>query len=331
MRVCFAAYPTAFQQPGGGEQVLLSLAEALRDYVDEVQFFDPWRTRLKDYEVLHYFSSYGSDQFVEWRRHVGLLAVTPFIWPELPHRVHALRNVRRAARRLTRSPASEPFAAADILFPTSTREAQLLHENYRVPLERLVVVPHGADLRFADPPSGAFVRISEAERYVLCPGRIEPNKNQLRVVHALADTDVELIVLGGVAPGFESYADACRAAAGPRTCFLHALPHESEELRDAIVSAACVVIGSRYELCSVAALEAGLAGVPLASTNGGGMLEHLTPFAEFFDPADEAQIRRAVLQALERGRRPGQKEHFAARFSWDAIARRTAAAYGERA
>jgi glycosyltransferase involved in cell wall biosynthesis len=87
------------------------------------------------------------------------------------------------------------------------------------------------------------------------------------------------------------------------------------------------VIGSEHELCSVAALEAGVAGVPLASTAGGGMVEHLTPYAEFFDPHDETRIRAAVVAALDTGKRPGQSEHFARRFSWDEIARRTAEAY----
>ena len=91
--------------------------------------------------------------------------------------------------------------------------------------------------------------------------------------------------------------------------------------------AAAVVIASEYELCSVAALEAGAAGAPLASTTGGGMREHLEGFAEFFDPHSEEELRRAVEAAIARGRRDGQSESFLRRFDWSEIARRTLRAY----
>ncbi|HVE68538.1 MAG TPA: glycosyltransferase family 4 protein [Solirubrobacteraceae bacterium] len=322
-----AAHPTAFQQPGGGERVALSLYEALKSHVDQVEMFDPWSTKLRDFDVLHYFSSIGGEHFPEWRKHVARLAVTPFIWPELPKWVALTRRARRAARRGMRRPVAGPYAAVDVLFPTSMREADLLVRNYAVPRNRVTVIPHGADLRFAEPATGTFAKTVGVPRFTLCPARIDQNKNQLRLVRALADMDLDLVILGDVAPGCESYAKACRAAAGPRTRFLPSLPHGSEELRDGFVTADCVVMPSEYELCSMAMLEAGVAGTPLASTTGGGMVQHLSPYAEFFNPRSETEIGRAVLAAIATGRRPGQSEHFATKFSWDEVARRTVEAY----
>lgn len=326
MRVCVAAYPTAFQQPGGGERVLDALSEALRREVDIVERFDPWTTKLADFDVLHYFSSYGSELFPEWRRHVDVLAVTPFIWPELPPMLAARRQAERFIRRAVRRERG-PFQSVDVLFPTSKSEAKLLIRNYGVRPDRVVPVPHGTDPRFAAPPSGAFAARFGVTDFVLCPARIDANKNQLRLIRALSETDLKLVLLGDVAVGHERYGAACRAAAGPNTTMLPSLAHQSEELRDAFASAACVVIPSEYELCSVAALEAGIAGTPLASTTGGGMVDHLSPYAEFFDPRSEDDIRDALLRAIAVGRRPGQREHFAARFSWQAVARRTVDAY----
>lgn len=317
MKICFATYPTAFQQPGGGEAVLNNLRASLARQAVEVDLFDQWNASLADYDVVHYFSSYGSDEFNRLRRHARALAVTPFIWPALPWRAR-LRNVIRPRR---------PFAGVDLLFPTSRREASLLVQNYGVDQSQVAVVPHGVERRFAEPASVSFAESCGLERYVLCPGRIDPNKNQLRVVRALRDLDVDLVVLGSVAAGHEDYERRCRAAAGPRTLFLPALAHDSELLVDAYRAAAAVVIASEYELCSIAALEAGAAGAPLVSTNGGGMPEHLEGFAEFFDPGSEPELRRAVEAALERGRREGQTESFLRRFDWDEIARETIRAY----
>lgn len=317
MKVCFATYATAFQRPGGGEAVLLNLREALERLGVSVDLFDPWETRLAGYDVLHYFSSYGSDEFARFRALSPRLAVTPFIWPALPRPVRLMRALRRAT----------PFAPVDVLFPTSQREADLLVQNYGVDRSRIAIVPHGAEGRFAGPTDGSFAREYGLRRYVLCPGRIDRNKNQLRVIRALRTVDVELVILGSAAPGEEDYERRCREAAGPSTTFVPALPHDSALLVDAYRGAAAVVVASEYELCSVAALEAGVAGAPLVSTNGGGMPEHLAGFAEFFDPHSESELRQAVTAALERGPRAGQSEHFRARFDWDEIAQRTLAAY----
>jgi glycosyltransferase involved in cell wall biosynthesis len=326
VRVCFATYPTAFQEPGGGERVLDQLAAALERRDVEVTRFDQWSTRLGDFDVLHYFSSYGSDLFPLLRRHVNRLAVTPFIWPELPPLISALRRLRHAAAPVL-GPAPAPYDAVDLIFPTSHREAELLVRNYSVLAERIAIVPHGADLRFAAEPSGEFARVNGLGRYILCPGRIDPNKNQLRVIHALADEDVDLVILGDVAAGEEAYGGACRRAAGPRTHFLPSLPPGSDLLIDAVAGAACVVIASVYELCSLSALEAGVAGVPIASTTGGGMFEHLAPWASFFDPRSEHELRRAVIQSTGKGRSRLQSIEFAERFSWESVAEQTLAAY----
>jgi glycosyltransferase involved in cell wall biosynthesis len=326
VNVCFATYPTAFQQPGGGEVVILALKEALERRGVNVELFDPWTTRLRTVDVLHYFSSNGTDLFPLIRDHVHLV-VTPTIWPELPTNVRLQRELTRAARALVRRPRPGPYDAADLVLPHSRREADLLSRNYHVPRSKLRIVPHGTDLRFAAPATGVFARLHGLRDYVLCPGRIDANKNQLRLIRALRDTDIDLVILGAPMAGEEAYVTACRAAAGPRTHFVEPLEPGSELLVDAVASAACVTIASVYEIWSLAAHEAGVAGTPIAASSGGVLEELLSPYAVFFDPHSEEAIRAAVDEALARGRVPGQSEHFAARFSWDAAAEHVHAAY----
>jgi hypothetical protein len=57
MRVLFATYSSAFQNPGGGEIVLLSLKRELQTLGHAVELYNPWKHHFADFERIHYFSS----------------------------------------------------------------------------------------------------------------------------------------------------------------------------------------------------------------------------------------------------------------------------------
>ena len=60
MRILFATYPLAFQNPGGGERVMLSLQNQLQLQGHEVEIFDSWKHDLSSFDLIHYFSCIGS-------------------------------------------------------------------------------------------------------------------------------------------------------------------------------------------------------------------------------------------------------------------------------
>lgn len=57
MKVAFYVYPTAFQNPGGGEVQLLKTKEALEKLGVPIKLFDIWNDRLRDFDILHVFGS----------------------------------------------------------------------------------------------------------------------------------------------------------------------------------------------------------------------------------------------------------------------------------
>lgn len=320
MRVAFATYPTAFEQPGGGEAVLLALREHLLQRGVDVDLFDPWQGSLSSYDVLHYFSSIGSDLFPYYRRYLPLV-VTPCFWPALPASVRIARNLSRGSKGVLRRHVSSPFEHVDVLTPHTRLEATLLMQNYHARRDQLAVIPHGRAEEFASGSRTAFAQQHGLRPYVLCVGRIEPIKNQLRLVRALREVEFDLVLIGDAAVGAEAYYASCRAAAGPRTTFLPQMPRDSTELVDAIAGAACVVVPSVYEIWSLVAHEAGASGVPIAASSGGSMRELLSPWAFFFDPADERELRDAVRSAARREVSLRQQQDFLNRPTWDDVAR----------
>ncbi|MBI3534747.1 MAG: hypothetical protein HY072_04595 [Deltaproteobacteria bacterium] len=57
MRILFSTYAMAFQNPGGGERVILDLKKALNNRKHDVQIYNPWRHNISDFDVIHYFST----------------------------------------------------------------------------------------------------------------------------------------------------------------------------------------------------------------------------------------------------------------------------------
>ena len=55
MKILFNTYYHAFQNPGGGEIVLLKTMEALQRKGIQVELFNKWKTNLREYDLIHNF------------------------------------------------------------------------------------------------------------------------------------------------------------------------------------------------------------------------------------------------------------------------------------
>src|SRR5581483_3382804 len=72
------------------------------------------------------------------------------------------------------------------------------------------------EIPIAVPPRGdgepeAFRAKYGTRDFVLCVGRLEPRKNQLTLLHALADDDVDVVLATGGWAYRTDYLEACRA------------------------------------------------------------------------------------------------------------------------
>jgi len=326
--------------PGGGEIQMTSTVAALRSLGVAAR---PWRLaegRWDKADCIHLFGSLPEHLPVveaAWRRGVPtvLSTIAWFDWADywrggtsLPGRVAAVaRFAARAACPRLPSWRRRLYQSVDLLLPNSTAEAEQLMRYFGIPAERIRVVPNGADPRFADADPRIFADRFGPRWFVLCPGRIEPRKNQLGLVRAMRGVDVPLVVLGQVVPGHEDYLDACRREAGESVVFLDRIEHDDPLLGAAYAACGCLALASWFETPGLVALEAAMSGTPLVLPVGGSATEYFGPHAEYVRPHDPREIRRAVLRSLAAGRSPTLAEHVRENFSWDAAAKATLAAY----
>jgi glycosyltransferase involved in cell wall biosynthesis len=219
------------------------------------------------------------------------------------------------------------YHAVDVLMPNSQAEAEQLVRYFGVSTKRIHVVPNGADGRLAEADPEPFARRVGGRGFVLCPGRIEPRKNQLGLIRAMRASGVPLVILGDPVAGREGYAARCRRAADRHVTFLGRLDHEDPLLASAYAACGCLALTSWFETPGLVALEAGMSGAPLVLPEGGCASEYFGPMAGYVRPNDRAGIRRAVLAALERGRSAELARHVREHFSWTVAAEATRDGY----
>lgn len=328
------------EDAGGGEVQMAKTAEALRRLGVEIRFLTK-RREMPDVDLLHLFGS--RPEWLDWveqaKRFRVPAAVSTIAWfdpasywsdaPTLPRKVAAMgRFAARLAFPRLPSWRRRLYHAADRLLPNSHAEARQLTRLFQVRKHAIRVVPNAADLRFAEAVREPFVERFGISGFVLCPGRIEPRKNQLTLIRALGEASVPLVILGRAVPGHETYAARCRREARDVT-FIDTLQHEDPCLASAYAACGCLALVSRFETPGLVALEAALCGTPLVLTEGGATREYFGEFARYVNPSGLGEIRRAVVRAAASPRNPALADHVRMRYTWEETAQATLAVYRE--
>jgi len=268
---------------------------------------------------------------------------------DVPHAAmfHTLAEVKLRARASESEPRERIGAerrlvhGLDRIVAATEHERRLLVQIYRVPAERIAVIPLGVDLEQFTPGDRAAARarldlgqwgIAEDERLLLAVGRIEPLKGLDILIRALAQLNERqpavLAIIGG---DDRAEADIAKLRAlaedlgvGDAVHFLGPRPHEA--LPDFYRAADVVVVPSFYESFGLVAVEAMASGVPVVASRVGGLASTVAdgrtgyliawrcpePFAEKIEVLLRNEQLRAALGA-------GAAERMRT-YSWDAVA-----------
>ena len=194
MKIAFYVYPTAFQSPGGGEVQLLKTKEYLEKEAAneniEVRLFDPWRDKLKDFDILHTFGSVKDClPMMLAAEQAGIKnALSTICWYSWTSAFGTYGTFTQkglsVGRQLAKcffpflpSERKKMMQCADILFPNSQSEADQLSRYFCISKEKIFTVPNGVDSSFASASPDPFIKKYGFQDFILCVGRIEPRKN----------------------------------------------------------------------------------------------------------------------------------------------------------
>jgi glycosyltransferase involved in cell wall biosynthesis len=147
---------------------------------------------------------------------------------------------------------------------------------------------------------------SPAGDYVLCLGRLEPRKNQLGLIRAVASLGLPLVVAGAVVAGQETYAAACRRLAsetGAEVSFRP--PVAGNDLVQLYRGARVVAQPSYLEYPGLGALEGLAMGKATVCGLGGAPPDVFGDHVEYCDAGQWTTLVAALAAAWRHGpRRP---------------------------
>lgn len=220
------------------------------------------------------------------------------------------RSIRAAARVLTVS----EWAKADIV------------DRYGIEPDRVVVTPNGVDDDVS--PAG---EVPPRPPYLLFVGGLQPRKDPVTAVRALAGVDRELeLVIVGPDRGERGRVLAAAASAGVEDR-IHLMDYvERAELLALYRGARALVFPSRYEGFGLPILEAMGCGTPVVAAATTAIPEVVGDAGVLVPPGDAEALAHGIRQALDDSDRyvaAGLTR--AAEHRWATTARRTALVYDE--
>lgn len=281
---------------GGFEIQMLAALEAARNAGTSVSRLDPW-DRDQRFHILHLW---GLDLMhhttVQWARRANkrlvLTVLLPYLTPRQVFRSTFSWFLPRAVwrRRLA--------AEVDALVVVNRAQCVSARVLLRKPASRVHVVPNIVpDIFFEAAAEGGN------RDYVLCAGNICRRKNQLKLIQASVAAGLKVVLIGGVLPGEEKYAEQIRkvAAASPLVEWRQEVPPGSAALADLYAHARVFALVSLLETQPISMLEAAAAGCRLVTANRPYARQEFYRGAELVDPNSVAAIQAGLTKAFRAG------------------------------
>lgn len=272
------------------------------------------------------------------------VAVSPIFWHLTPREATAApdpsiwwRTAKSAAKnRLAWTTGRQVLTSCDAVLPNGASELRRTARYFRVrPDERWAVVPNGVDLRAwpmrIGPPDRSSVLSScgldpAGAPVIACVGRVEPRKNQLAVVRAVAGLPGSALLLVGPV-GDEPYAARVRRALAPHRERMAWLGSRTpDEILRLFGGVDVHVLASLFETPGLVSLEAAAAGCEVVIGTGGSPAEYFAGTAHVAGSTRASSVRAAIVESSTAPRQPATRRQVE-RFDWSETAQVLASVY----
>jgi glycosyltransferase involved in cell wall biosynthesis len=282
VKILFISRPDNFSQPGGDSLHLDYTMRYLRKLNIEC---DAWRGEkidLQQYDLLHFFNLNRPSSILPFlkSKHPPLIcssiyidyqkadmdstALRRFLSNGLgPHAMEYLKTVARSLKfKIEKLPLTyllegqaasikEVLNHCSHLITASKAELDIIAKDFEIDSLDKSILPLGIEHL---PP----VKFSAEKSGVICVARMEPLKNQLRIIEACQLINEPLNLVGEHSRAHSQYYNSCKKAANTSVTFYGHKNHE--ETAVFMAKSKVHVLASHYETTGLASLEALAAG-----------------------------------------------------------------------
>ena len=342
MRVAHVLRSDHREHVGGDLHQLHASVSALRARGVDARAVE--RDDLDDhYDIVHLYNLQLPRELLAAHRAARRLApraavvVSPIYWPldraEVRRERGESSNAMVLLHRIGPRRRAEWFAGRYVLrncaavLPNSELESQHVARYFRVPGRgHWFAVPNGIWVdRWR--PAAAAARRRDGELRVSCIARLEPQKNQRRLVeavHRLPQARLTLIGPEGERNYAASVLERMESMLGERARWVPLASHD--ELSDVLAETDVHVLPSFRETPGLASLEAAAAGCAVVATRHGSAEEYFKNLVRYAEPHSTASIAAAIMEGAANPCQPALRLRVE-RNDWSMVARRLAEVY----
>lgn len=324
MKILIDSYDTCCQNNSGGVQIRLKKTyELLKNKKIDTKLFNKFDDKIDDYDILHIFKlEYQKYSLIDCAKLKGKKVIISTImstninWKIRLHRLIAkfkFTSIYKINENLLNQ--------ADALICETPKEKEFLNKFYKINSDKIFVIPNGTEIIKYE-GNDIYDIIGRNKKYILQVGVFNENKNQLNVIKALKNTDIELIFIGGAYFKSQKYYEKClKEAKGCQNIhFLGWVEHDSNLFKSAYSHADAVILPSYSETFGLVAIEAIMYGAKLVLSNSLSILSY-EDFKEFhtFSPNNTEEIKNAVIKTINSKKNQKTYDKIIKDFSWDTI------------
>ena len=185
----------------------------------------------------------------------------------------------------------------NIFLPNALGEMEQIkkHLKFFADLEDIVIVPNAIDLEIAEKAlkekTDKFVKY---KGWLICVGRIDARKNQLKLLEAISGSDYKLLLVGKCSPGQKNYYKKVMRCIkdNPNVEYIEQI--SNDDLYQLYKECRVSVLPSWFETPGLVSLEAAVMGCNIVVSDKGTTKEYFGSYAFYCDVMDSNSIREQI-------------------------------------
>lgn len=353
MKVAFISRATLYTSPGGDTKQLDLTAHNLRELGVQVDVYLAYEEiDYSKYDLLHFFNIIRPADILKHVQRSGKPYVVSTIFVEYGTVKQEIGTAQRILKKIFSDDGLEYIKAiaraikngekivspayflkghrasvryvannAAILLPNSESEYRRFEKKYNIS-RPYHVIPNGINTELT---GKQYPHSDKYDNAILCMGRIEARKNQLRLIKALNNTQYKLYIHGKPSPNAMAYYEQCKEVAADNI-FIEGHIGD-EELFTAYSNAKVHVLPSYFETTGLSSLEAAVMGCNIVVTDKGDTRDYFKDDAWYCNPDEASSIKQAVDEAFNAPYSENFRKRILDNYTWKRAGEETYKAY----
>lgn len=218
----------------------------------------------------------------------------------------------------------------NVFLPNALSEMEQIQLNlgYTADPGSIVVVPNAIDSSAARKAlASTSSEFDEYKDWLICVGRIDTRKNQLRLIEAIQGTDYKLLLVGKCSPGQKKYYNMVMEAIKDNPNIRHIEQISNEKLYQLYKVCKVSVLPSWFETPGLVSLEAAVMGCNIVVSDKGTTKDYFKQYAFYCDVMDSRSIRKQIDAAYSSAFNEKFKELIMENYTWEKAAESTLRGY----